>query len=308
MKYLIFLISFLSSTGCLLAQETTFIENKTPNGYFEEFYVLKDDKNIKHGAYVKYRYSFGTILVSESGNYEKGQKHGEWQYFHDSRKFRNSLKERGTYFTGLKNGLWTSFHLDSTTNNTTTAKYGKNKSTDSIAVNIGQKALKINQTGLFIKNKRIGEWVTYDYNGKILQKYNTTTSQLLYDSSIKDSSQLNLNRKALFLGGKNALTEYVQENISTFLPDLSSRPTILLVSIIIDKNGKVADVIINESNLSKATNRKIIDQIFKSDYYWIPALKNATKISHTIQVGWKISKERTASNAEKWKVAFTLLD
>ena len=52
---------------------------------------------------------------------------------------------------------------------------------------------------MYLNDKRVGEWVSFDYHNKLTQRYNVTKGKLLFDSSIKDSSDYNFNRKPLLL-------------------------------------------------------------------------------------------------------------
>ncbi|MFC5271975.1 hypothetical protein [Adhaeribacter terreus] len=311
MKQIIILFSIFFISIQLYGQETIFFVQKKPNGQIEEFYVLKSDKNTKHGTYVKYRMAFGNVIILESGNFNNGQKHGDWQSFYDSNKYKNSLKERGTYFNGSRNGLWSTFYMDTTSNFTGIEKYGKKKTADSLAVNIEQKALKIKQAGIFIKDKRVGEWVTYNFNGELIQKYNFNTIELFYDREIKDSLEYNKTRKATFLGGKKFLIDYLNENITRGLPLLNRNNIHFKVSFTIDENGKITDLKVIDSNLLDKTNSNLLSVFYNLDSSWIVALDNGNKVKYTYQAEWKVSKEKTTHMAyhyKDWKVAFTLSD
>lgn len=78
MKFLLFLACIISSLFSF-AQETKkiVIKSKTP-AFTEEFYVLVDSPDIRHGEYVRtFNGEYGT---SENGQYDRGKRVGIWQY------------------------------------------------------------------------------------------------------------------------------------------------------------------------------------------------------------------------------------
>jgi hypothetical protein len=82
-------------------QELKKVKNQTLYDY-EEYYVLKEDKKIKQGQYIKLTQFKKDTLVS--GKYEVNTKNGNWRYFE-----RGILIAQGTYNSDKKTGLWEYF-------------------------------------------------------------------------------------------------------------------------------------------------------------------------------------------------------
>jgi hypothetical protein len=111
----ILFFSILSVTT-LLSQETALFERKFEgtNQIAERYYVLKSNKTIKHGSYVKY-FQIPTYyskaekkqldlehFVAIKGNYKNGKRDGEWVEFNNQGKFRT----KGSYANEKKIGVW----------------------------------------------------------------------------------------------------------------------------------------------------------------------------------------------------------
>lgn len=95
----------------LFGQETKkeIIEIQSPNYSREEYFVLKDDTNVKHGEYLKYG---RTGTLTEKGQFEMNIKVGIWEFYN----FKNELEQRYNYTdkkieynkpTELKDKIWT---------------------------------------------------------------------------------------------------------------------------------------------------------------------------------------------------------
>ena len=97
MKNVKFLFSLLLLSSLSYAQETVRKINRLQNGDKEEFYVLRSDKKIMHGAYEK-KGSFSHV----TGNYNNGLKDGTWTEFLPGDKLRSV----GAYSKNERVGLW----------------------------------------------------------------------------------------------------------------------------------------------------------------------------------------------------------
>lgn len=107
-RLLIILTAILPITA--EAQDLKKIKNQTSYA-FEEYYVLKDDKKIKQGQYIKLTQFKNDTLVS--GKYKDNMKTGNWRYFE-----RGALIGQGTFESDKKIGLWKYFE-----NGTLVTKY-----------------------------------------------------------------------------------------------------------------------------------------------------------------------------------------
>lgn len=82
------------------SQETKKVKKKSKNPYFvETYYVLKSDKKIKHGKYLKETPN-GKLLVK--GFYSNNKKDSTWEFFN----YQSSLIKKGKYEKGSPIGIW----------------------------------------------------------------------------------------------------------------------------------------------------------------------------------------------------------
>lgn len=295
----------------LLAQETNFVL-KEGQGFTEEYDVLKSDKKVKHGTYVKYRQPFGQYVIIESGGYLNGEKHGQWEIFYNeaSRKTWNSIKERGSFVNGKRNGLWTYFYLDTIANITSIDKVEVSKQTKSVNVNIDQKNEKLKQAGMFLNDKRVGEWVSFDYKGEIFQKYNFSKSILIYEKSLTDSMLYNSDRKPLFIGGLPCLSNFIANNIS--MVEIASKivkdSTYATINFMIDENGQTRQIDIKTNYDNKTLKEEMLKLIGLTDRYWLPGLKNGIKTAFPYSIEFGIIQTENNTNSKSLRTYFKVIE
>jgi antitoxin component YwqK of YwqJK toxin-antitoxin module len=294
---LLIIIKLSLLPAIIFAQETKLVSKATP-AYTEEYFVLKSDKKIKHGTYVKYKPSHIEPEVLESGNYVNGKKDGLWVYFRGNFGIKrggkiieiaNSIRGKVNYKDGMKNGLWTSYYIDTVTS--VAANVSKKETT----IDIGEPN-KLKQAGLYSNDSRVGEWISLDFNGRVIQKYNFDNSRLLYDASIQDSLQLNVNREALFVGGKLALRDALHNSLSiNALKEIKQGLTILTIKFKVNASGMISDLTISNIGDNDILKNHIQDLISSTNGQWIPSLKDGKKTEFLYQINFKIIKTNTKS-------------
>tara|TARA_R110002111_G_scaffold78256_1_gene124092 strand:+ start:272 stop:1009 length:738 start_codon:yes stop_codon:yes gene_type:complete len=95
----IFLLIFTFTN--VFSQETVEVKDKNKQERFTEIYhVLKKNKKIKHGKYLKKNIN-GQVLTS--GSFDEGKKEGQW-CFHN---FQGDTLKKGYFSDGMQTGIWT---------------------------------------------------------------------------------------------------------------------------------------------------------------------------------------------------------
>jgi TonB family protein len=299
---ILFFISFASHS-----QETKFVLKKR-DGFNEEYYVLASDPKVKEGTYVKYT-NIGAFHILESGSYSNGEKSGRWNYFYDPSSFSirssrfttksnpaNSLKESGEFVNGKKNGIWICYYADTVSNNIVAEKEG-NRKNDPLGIQIEQNGLRPWMVGQFLNDKRIGEWSAFSYNGDLYQKYDFTRSRLIKDTQFKDSLQYNQSRMPVFLGGMPVLTSYIGDfNYRNFISTFNKDTAAVIVTLSIDKTGKLTGSKVSESSGTKKMEEEALRVASLIPDSWIPALENGEPIAWDYHIAFRILKKRTEDN------------
>lgn len=289
-KILLLIIITVSSIHQLLGQDTKFV-SRTHNLYTEEYYVLKSDKNIRHGSYVKYKSFLGQFLVFESGFYENGLKHGLWEYYGHSSANRSFfsryiwLKEKGYYAFGKKNGVWSTYYFDTTSNEVSYEKYRHKNRLDSVNIYIDQVDAKLKQAGMYLNDKRVGDWVAFDQQGELIQKYNFSRAELIVDLTLDDTLKFNTNRPALFIGGQTCLKDFLNYNLDygninwKNLSDSSS----VEIFFTIDEFGNTGQIR-QQGVLNSELVRELERLVSSTDGKWLPALKDKKKLPSVVHL------------------------
>ena len=305
--------------GCaeVLAQETKFVSKKTTIDlidYFEEYYVLKSDPTFKEGTYVRYRAGWTGVVVLESGNYKNGDKIGLWETYYDPNHShqRNSIRERGHYANGKRNGLWAFFYLDTLSNQPNTKIYGKKHKPDSINIYIEQGAATVRLAGMYLNDKKVGEWTSFDRKGKLIQKYNFSTG-ILYDKSIGDSINHYSNRSPLYLGGREQLdfhlhTEIRKSSVFDDLHGAKQDSVAAVATFTIDEMGKVKDILLYHSNAPRKFNAELLRVISTTEYFWIPALRGGKKVEFNTKMTMAVNIKKVEKDYFELHLSFKFND
>ena len=313
MRYRLLLLVLTIQTTVSLGQETKFVSRSAESGGIEEYYVLKENKKVKHGTYVRYLPPFGTrdYVILESGSYMNGEKQGVWEYYYSNgfqKSSWNKLKEKGAYVNGKKNGVWTSFHLDTVANTSNSQNFGDKKRLDSVNLFIEHKANKLKQAGMYLNDKKVGEWVSFDYYNKLTQKYDFKTKKLLFEISVKDSLDYNLNRKSLFIGGMNCLTEFLYNNYKSTNVLIDKDSTYVTIAFTVNTNGSTQEYRVIRTSHSKDLEKEMLRLISLTDFNWLPAIENEQTRNHEYKIGMDIIRYSDSGQNRRYKSFFTILE
>ncbi|MBX2970682.1 MAG: hypothetical protein KF803_15025 [Cyclobacteriaceae bacterium] len=225
------------------------------NGITEEFYVLKEDKKIKHGsALTTYKDILENKYIIEYGQYEQDKKSGKWLsfYFIDP---SNSLKSQGNYVNGLKEGDWKCCYPGNSSNKNIQTLFGSEKRTQITETKRDSKSFQIrydttgqqlSSTGKYKEDKKIGVWKYYSRSGYLLHSYDHDSKEFL-QNSLRDPE----NDFLVFLGGPERFYNYYyigQQEIKTnstitktseVIYEIEKNGNYRLVSIYGDENYKI---------------------------------------------------------------------
>lgn len=176
----------------------------------EEYYVLKDNKNIKHGQYVKiHKYILDQRIPIEFGIFENDKRVGEWYFFYS----QGSLESFGKYHAGEKQGVWKEYYKPVYLNESLTSLlYGQSDVLvdDKGSLSVEKNDSLISAMGIYDSGEKIGTWNYYDSNGTLIHIFNHSTDKLIF-SSVSDS----INQKCPFLGGIDRFYSYYFRNEET---------------------------------------------------------------------------------------------
>ncbi len=223
----------LLSTFCLSVVKAQELKKRRKNRdtYLEEYYVLKEDKSIKHGQYVKYEKS--SLIPVELGHFANNLKEGTW-YICDS---KGILRNIGRYSGGQRSGKWLEFF-----------KPTNNSFLNGIAEHAGLKAdikiddegnatvdvdgLRLSSEGNYLNGKKTGLWKYYTRKGDLIQKYDHSKNSMVLNREKESSTS-----KCPFVGGYERLSDlfWLLYHKDTHIPWIESQVKVSISS----KNGTV---------------------------------------------------------------------
>lgn len=198
-------LTFIAFWTDSIGQEVKPARKRTPE-YAEEYTVLKDDKKIKHGQYARFRINvFDLKAVEIIGSFSQGQKTGTWLYF----TRRGYLEQEGAYVDDLKEGFWTEFYepvqQEVTTMKAINASFDVNQGitvSETGEISVNRSDITKAAEGNYHLGKKVGTWVYYDLDGRIVHSYDHSTDSLLVNRN-KDN--------CTYLGGFPRLYSQVRE-------------------------------------------------------------------------------------------------
>lgn len=276
--------------------------------FVEEYYVLISDENIQHGSYVKYCNTIFGVQILESGNYRNGRRNGHWDYFYNTpvKHTRNTIREKGAYVDGRKNGVWISYYPDTIPETIHTKSFGSKRKTDSLSISIDQQSAKIKMVGMYLNDKRVGEWISFSYSGDIFQKYNFSKKELIQDLSIKDSTEYNTNRNPLFIGGLPCLMTFLsfEFNWHKVFPTIKDDSTSVIVSFTIDKEGNALEPRVDRSTGNKSFASEALRVASFKDNKWIPALSESVAIESIYRIHFYIIQNKVSSTSRNFILGY----
>lgn len=196
-------VAILFSLFALNAQDLV-KKKKFKDGVTEEFFVLKEAKDTKHGsALTTYKDVLDKKYIVEFGQYDQNKKSGEWLsfYFIDP---ANSLKSKGSYANNLKQGNWT-YYYPGSSSRSTQSLFGAEKRTNIIEVKKDMKAFHIEYDtvgqqiickGKYQSGKKIGIWDYHSRSGYLLHSYDHDLNEFS-ENNLRDPN----NDFLVYLGG-----------------------------------------------------------------------------------------------------------
>ena len=158
----------------------------------EIYYVLKNDRKIKQGQYLKYfeSLSINDKAILSYGSYDNNKRSGAW-FFCDFMDISNPIISIGEYANDKKVGKWVYFYKPLLT--------GKIKHTKLILPTKGNEKLNIilDTTGIAIAavgdytdDKKTGIWTYYFKKGAVACKYDFSANSMIYNNSLVTYDQL----------------------------------------------------------------------------------------------------------------------
>jgi antitoxin component YwqK of YwqJK toxin-antitoxin module len=177
------------------------------NSYGEVYYVLKNNKEIKQGQYLKYfksidlhnKIDLHAKTIESYGNYESNKKSGAWIFCNIHHPL-NPLISIGEYKDDMKNGQWVYFYSPALKDSNYIASLIRNqkftsveiptKSTDEIKVSLDTTGVKVASIGNYSFGTKTGVWEYYSPKGQLVCKYDYSKNSLLYSNSLNISGEL----------------------------------------------------------------------------------------------------------------------
>lgn len=261
----------------LFSQETEFMMNKLPLGIVEEFYVLKNNKDIREGTYVRYSINiFSKIVVLESGNYYNNEKTGTWKLYSN-----NQIKEEFNYINGELNGDYFKYQTDTTNVQFETEKHMEQGSkNDSLTLKLKDHKAILIQRGTYKHDEKVGRWDYYNPYGFNYFSYNYSEDSVLLENIlfqdsviIKSNDSLPVYMGGGFWGLVYETSPTIAEYQIAFREKSNIDTNLVTVSFLINNNGETERIEVSSTGCSKYIDKKTGKELGLIDKWHIPNTK-----------------------------------
>jgi antitoxin component YwqK of YwqJK toxin-antitoxin module len=263
--------------GCAFAQtETEPVQVRNEYGVLEEYSVLKSDKSVRQGSYVRYHPAgpLNGVAVYETGTYERGLKEGEWRCFSELYPF-NKMLIRGRYHAGLPEGLWVYYYPGRL--GSARSKHAVPNGKDAKAgftVDVEDTTAIVQAKGLCYKGAKIGVWKYYDTNAKLIQAFNYSVNQLIFWQPIVGRSvsgeAIAANHPLLYVGGKARLQMDIIDKLDLYSLHRSGKTGSAVFKFSIDSTGHQTRVALAENMVPNDYEALILSMLSNVGTKWMP--------------------------------------
>lgn len=291
-RCILFLYLFLTLIG--KGQETELVVVDKPDSYLE-YSVLKSDKKMNHGPWLKMDLRLGNLFLSETGYYANGKKNGLWETYYPH---VNQLKSRGFYYNNLKDSLWNSFYPEEVPK-----RLVRQMTPEGEFLQIQDDNPVLMSAGSYRKGKQVGIWDFYNRDGSLCQQYDYTNNKLIYPEE-HDVKQ----NKPVFIGGTGLRDLFLIDafNLETFSKSINTyrykEGGRLKVRFKVESSGNISEFSVLESNFkSEKFAKRVFETIKASEGQWHPAFKDGNPVSDYVMLVFRydvVSKYRSNINGD----------
>ncbi len=262
---------------------------------FNDYFVLKNNKDIKQGQFLKYYDLLGienNRILLEYGKYYQNQKNGIWMYF-DPLGPINQVISLGEYREDKKNGKWTFFYRPEKKNSgglvlgfdKVTYIVDPEKGENEFRITTDIEGLRIASTGAYVNGKKTGEWDYYTKEGTLVNKFDFSSNRMIY-CKYQDSVAVHDS-----LGGIERLRQLLDKELFEKIQNSTIyRPAIVTFDIKTE-NGNI--VFSNYKSIGGTVFSKIVRksaEAMSSD--WVSYDPYLEGIIIQVQVGYTITDDK----------------
>ena len=280
-------------------------KKKYKDGVTEEFYVIKEDKTVRHGpSLTRFKDIFDNICIIEFGQYTWNKKTGKWLTFYFADR-SNSLKSTGNYDNDLKSGEWKYYYAQNSSDKSIQNLFMPDRKADIVKTKNSSQAFQIeydtvdikpSSTGKYENDNKIGIWNYYSRSGYLVHSYNHDSKEFV-TNNLKGAG----NDFLVYLGGPERFFNFFH----TRQQEMRVEPSIVKTSEIIlevDLNGTYTVVNANGDENYKAYILQILKTIPNE---WILLNK---EIKKKLQVKSKVVVTENSFNRFQSTLDFNLIE
>lgn len=297
MKKLLAFGSLLFFCTVAYSQETVLVSKKKPPlnnqlGYMEEYYVLKADKKVKHGSYVKLNESFMGNSLHSTGSYINGKKHGLWQTYYVG---INNLKEKGYYKDDLRDSIWQYFYPE-----------GDYKALVEVPSAEGKSSLQIQNVnpvmskfGVYRNGKVAGVWEYFNEVEKTILKFDHNTKNVLFIEG-----QTPENHSAGYMGTEFLLYTHLYDTLDfqglmkTIQNWSNQKPGKLIFTFNINEQGGIDNIWCAEKTIeNKKIYARVIEVMESLNGHFYPRKVNGVYQPETKKITFDLIVEKRESHS-----------
>ncbi len=239
------------------------LKRKRKGSVIEEYQVLKSNKSIMQGFYIKFLESpfMGPPIIKEVGLYDSGQKTGNWYFINNL----GDLYSEGMYQNGSMQGLWFTYYTDSSANLVSAFSRNNLKSFElspNGIIKVNRELLQVSSKGVYENDVKIGAWNYYSRDGELIHKFDHTRKFMIYPDTLVNTT-LYWGRPHL----ENILTFHLYINTFKFK---DKKPGKMLVHFDVSKQGTIQNVTFSNS-IDRDVDKGLLAGLLETSGFWFPS-------------------------------------
>jgi hypothetical protein len=294
MKFFCIILNLLVISFLVNGQELRNIVRSDKN-VTEKYFVLKKNKKIKQGQYIKLReVAFpGKTFIEEFGKYENNKRTGVWLSFAANHP-EDPLVSTGEYSYGNKEGVWRYFYSSVIKDSGSTYLKSYKPLTELIEPEnaTGEYKIVIDTAGIgeasvgrYSSDKKTGIWEYYLRDGSLFYKYDHSSDSMIW--SLSDDREIIRD----LLGGVTRFREILGQAMDDYLhKSRIYKPSTVTIDVITGNDKVVCRLV--QSTGEKAFAEMIEKAVLAMPVDWINYDPNLERNVMQIQMSYKVEDNR----------------
>ncbi len=270
---------------------------KDKDDFYEEYHVLKLDKKVKHGSYLRLsKFMLHEYALESVGYYSDGMKNGYWESYY---KNVNNVRDKGYYKKDLRDSTWVFYYPEGIKRKLTEVQ-----SKEGISLQVIDSNPVVLKKGKYKNGKVSGIWEYFDPDGALHHKYDHDSDSLYF---LNSDNIANIDAGPIegdFLLHQHLYDTFDLDGLMNMVnTKISLESGKIILSFTIDESGNVNDIreMENTIRVKKISDRAVMaTHSLDKKYYSRKENGIPRPTTKTITFDLQVNMTHHSSITDKW--------